>query len=106
MAKSVTIGCKLPHGIVLEHPMNPMVKVTIQGINKSLVIGSNFITTEVDADFWDMWISVHSEFPAVKSGAIFVAKNEQDARAMAAERKSEKTGFEGMDPAKHGVKDA
>lgn len=91
-----TIGCKLPHGIVLEHPLNPSVTVELKGLNKATIIGADHATTQVDEDFWGAWEAVNEEFPALKSGAIFVAKNASDASAMAKEFKDRKTGFEKM----------
>jgi hypothetical protein len=95
-AKSVVIGCKLPHGIVLEHPMDPKVTVAINGKNKAVIIGAEYATTTVDGDFWEQWSAVNKEFPAVRSGAIFVAKSVADAAAIADEFKERKTGFEAM----------
>lgn len=106
MAKIVVVGCKLPHGITIEHPMDPAKTVELKGKNKSLIVGAEYATTEVDADFFEQWAAVNKEFPAVKSGAIFVAKNAADVAAMAAEFKDRKTGFEAMDPKSHGVKPA
>jgi hypothetical protein len=96
MAKIVVVGCKLPHGINIEHPMDPTKTVELKGKNKSLIIGADYSTTEVDADFFEQWVAVNKEFPAVKSGAIFVAKSAADVAAVAAEFKDRKTGFEPM----------
>ena len=106
MAKIVVVGCKLPHGITIEHPMDPAKTVELKGKNKALIVGAEYATTEVDADFFEQWAAVNKEFPAVKSGAIFVAKSAADAAAMAAEFKDRKTGFEAMDPKSNGVKPA
>lgn len=105
MAK-VIIGCKLPHGLILENPLNPNVTVELNGLNKSLIIGAKHATTEVDAEFWDLWKNTNPKFSALLSGAIFEAKNEADAKAIAKEKLKEKTGFEAMDPKdpKNGVK--
>ena len=105
-AKIVVVGCKLPHGITIEHPMDPTKTVELKGKNKSLIIGAEYATTEVDADFFEQWAAVNKEFPAVKSGAIFVAKNAAEVAAVASEFKDRKTGFEAMDPKSHGVKPA
>ena len=96
MAKIVVVGCKLPHGLILEHPMDVSKKVELAGLNKAIIIGAEYASTEVDADFWDQWSAVNKEFPAVKSGAIFVAKNAAEIVAVAAERVKEETGFEPM----------
>ncbi len=106
MAKIVVVGCKLPHGITLEHPMDPTVTVELKGKNKALIVGADYATTEVDADFFEQWGAVNKEFPAVKSGAIFVAKSAADVAAVAREYADRKTGFEAMDQKSHGVKPA
>ena len=101
---SVTIGCKLPHGIVLDHPLDPSKKVELRGKNRSLIIGAEYGTTEVDGEFWETWKTVHAEFPALRSGAIFEAANASDLAAVAAELKDEATGFEPMSQEAQGVK--
>ena len=103
---SVTIGCKLPHGIVLDHPLDPSKKVELRGKNRSLIIGAEYGTTEVDGEFWETWKTVHAEFPALRSGAIFEAANASDLAAVAAELKDEATGFEPMAQNAQGVKPA
>lgn len=95
-AKTVVVGCKLPNGIVLEHPLDAKNKVELAGRNKAVVIGADYATTEVDGDFWDNWIAFNKEFTAVTSGAIFVAKTISDAAAIARELINEKTGLEPM----------
>lgn len=103
---SVTIGCKLPHGIVLDHPLDPSKKVELRGKNRSLIIGAEYGTTEVDGEFWETWKTVHAEFPALRSGAIFEAKNANELVAVAAELEDEATGFEAMPQEAQGVKPA
>ena len=102
MSKKVLIGCRLPHGLVLEYRG---VSVTLKGKNSRVVAGlyvpeQDFATTEVDADFWEAWIKEHSTFPAVTSNSIFVAKDSPSAEAVAKELRAESTGFEQLDPAK------
>lgn len=104
--KPVIIGCKLPHGITLEHPANPEHKVEIAGLNKIRIIGADHATTPVDPDFWGAWFASNMEFPAVKSGAIFVAKSAEDADAIAREFASRKTGFEPLSREEKGIKPA
>ena len=95
MAK-LLVGCKLPNGIVLEHPADPSIKVELNGLNKVVIVGADHASNEVDAEFWDAWIKSNADFPAVKSGAIFVAKDERSLKAIAAENKKRKTGLEPM----------
>lgn len=102
-SKTVTIGCRLPNGIILEHPLNPAAKVELFGKNKSLIVGAEYATTEVDGEFWETWKTVHAEFPAFKNGAIFEAKSVIDAAAVAKELADEKTGFEPMEQNAGGV---
>ena len=100
------IGSRLPTGIVLEHPFDPKIKVTLNGVNKSLIVGATYATTPVDASFWEHWRMTHENFPAFKSGAIFEAGSVEDAAATAAELVKEKTGFEKMAKVAAGVKPA
>ena len=107
MAKTtVIVGCRLPHGIVLDHPLDPSKKIELAGLNKALIIGADHATTEVDGEFWEQWKTVHKDFPALKSGAIFEAKDAASAKAKAKELKDEKTGFEPMPQEAQGVKPA
>ena len=102
-SNSVTIGCKLPHGIVLDHPLDPEKKVELRGKNKALIIGADYGTTEVDGEFWETWKTVHKDFPALRSGAIFEAANASELTAVAAELEDETTGFEPMAQNAQGV---
>ena len=106
MAKTVIIGCKLPHGIILEHPLDPSKSVKLAGRHASPIIGATHSTTEVDADLWETWKAVHANFAPLKAKAIFEAKSAGDASAIASELKDEKTGFEGMSQTAGGVKPA
>ncbi len=96
MAKNiVVVGCKLPNGIVLDLP-NSEKTVTLNGRNKAVIIGSDYGITDVDAEFWEAWHKVNKKFPAVVSGAIFVAATRQEADAKAKEFADRETGLEPM----------
>lgn len=107
MKGTVLIGSKLPVSVILNHPMNAATKVTIRGINAA-ARGTNgqpilvpFITTEVDEDFWTAWNAAHGEkaqnvFPAIRSGAIFVAKTPDAIKGIARDKEALVTGLEGM----------
>ena len=103
MADKVIIGCKLPNGIILEVGDKQQV---IKGLNSIVIIGAPYRTTEVDADFYAAWLEEHKEFPAIKSGAIFIAKNFESIKSVAEDLKDEKTGFEPMSQETLGVKSA
>lgn len=105
-AKTVIICCKLPNGIILDHPLDPAQKVELRGLNATTIIGADYATTEVDGDFWETWKTVHKEFGPMKSGAIFEAKSNEEAKAKAKEKAKEKTGFEAMPQEAQGVKPA
>ena len=103
-SSSVIIGCKLPHGLILDHPLAPEKKVVLKGKNSALIIGSDYGTTEVDGEFWETWKTVHNDFPAIRSGAIFEAGTVSELTAVAGELTDEKTGFEPMPQEALGVK--
>ena len=103
-AKTVLIGCKLPHGLILDHPLDVSKKVELAGLNKAIIIGADCATTPVDGEFWETWKTVHKGHPAIKSGAIFEARTTEEVKAKAKELKEEKTGFEAMPQEAMGVK--
>ena len=105
--KTVLIGCRLPNGLILHHPLEPDVKVTLAGLNSSKIIGATHVTTEVDQEFWETWLMVHKgKFQPLESGAIFEASNEASAKDIAKDLEKEKTGFEPMSKEAAGVKPA
>jgi hypothetical protein len=106
MASKVVIGCRLPNGIILEHPENPAKKVLLNGLNKVTIIGAPYAHNDVDSDFWDAWLEVNKDFAPLKNGAIFVAKSSEHAAAKGREVAKEKTGFEAMPQVSDGVKPA
>lgn len=110
MADKVIIGSKLPFGLVIKHPSDPSKKVTLNGLNSSKIVGATFVTTEVDADFWEAWKAAHDQkahpFQPITSGAIFETKNQASAGAVAKEYSKRKTGLEPLNPTDHGVKPA
>lgn len=106
MAK-IIIGCKLPNGITLRHPtIKGGPDVTLKGLHKSLIIGADHATTEVDDDFWKAWKAKNEDFEPLTSGAIFEARSVNDAAAIAREFSERKTGLEPMAQDAMGVKKA
>ena len=104
--KTVLICCKLPHGLILDHPLDVSKKVELAGLNKAIIIGADCATTPVDGEFWETWKTVHKDHPAIKSGAIFEARTTEEVKAKAKELKDEATGFEPMAQNAQGVKPA
>ncbi len=98
---NVTIGCRLPHGLVLEVYENGVSKgsVTLKGKNDQdseiiILRPKHCGFTEVDESFWNAWVKANPDFPALKSGAIFQEKTLKDAKAANDDLKAEATGFE------------
>jgi hypothetical protein len=104
MGKMIKVGCRLPHGIVLEHPANESNTVTLAGQNRTTVIGMDYATTEVDSDFWEAWYQKNKKFPALVSGAIFVARNLEEVIGKGKDLAKSLTGFEPVSQEAHGVK--
>lgn len=98
MAKNATVfvGCKLPHGIRLEISANPFNFVDINGLNRATIIGAEYATTEVDAEFWVQWLAENKDFPVLTAGALFAANDLSSLAAKAREVSKEITGFEPM----------
>ena len=94
MAEFVTVGCKLPNGLIIHVGDD---KVSLNGQNSSNVIGGHGLT-QVDKDFWDVWILDHADFTPVKAGLIFAQSNEKKASSEAIEKEANLSGFEGLNP--------
>ena len=115
---TVTIGCKLPNGIVLSirrddqskkiataangQPIfeeNPVVQqITLAGANREFLSGSGTGMTDVDEAFWNKWLKQHASwFPAFKNGSIFaLPKSDAESKISASNEKRDPTGFEGL----------
>jgi len=102
-----TVICRLPHGLVINHPDNYSNKVLLNGANqdqrfkridkdKIILLDGDYGVSEVADDFWAAWIKANDKHPAVLSGAIIGVKGKSDADKVAEEVAKEKTGFEGM----------
>lgn len=104
---TVLICSKLAFAIKLNNPLDPAEKITIRGLN-SAPRGTNdqpivlpYITTEIDADFWTAWEGSHGlksrkPFPALKSGALWLAENADEANGIARENEKRTTGLQAM----------
>lgn len=126
---TVTIACKLPHGLVLELGYeivnNGVVRsdkyksYVLKGTNSNLVIAGQpailnpepGVTPNIPKDFWDAWIAAPTKenprggqgfrHPAFKNGLIFVIpKDAGAAKELQAEVRKVRSGFEPLDPNK------
>jgi hypothetical protein len=104
---TVQVGCKLPHGLILRHPVKPEVTVTLAGVLTSKIVPQpTYVLTEVEAEFWETWKVANIDFKPLKSGAIFAATGAREAADIGKERAKEKTGFEPMPTEAPGIKPA
>lgn len=107
MSATVSVGCKLPWGLVLE-----MGKVGADDYRRVTLVGSNGmnkghgdkiaghivasgygITFGVPKDFMDAWMAKHARLDCVRSGLIFV-EAAKDAQPHAEMFSGVTTGFE------------
>jgi hypothetical protein len=116
---TVTVICRMPFGLVLDlydakalHERNkaamsvgapiPEKSVRLRGArtdprfhrreNMMLGMGGR---TRVDKDFWDAWCAQNSNFAPLTAGLIFAEATEESALSKLAERRNDRTGFEG-----------
>lgn len=101
----VTIGCKLPHGLIIEARDNSgeIQRVTLKGANDARIVGGYGITENVPADVWGAWLKRHAKFPAVVNGQVFVHTDIKSVESEAKNRREVVTGFEPIDPVKNGM---
>ncbi|UPQ70541.1 hypothetical protein [Kluyvera ascorbata] len=93
MSELVTVGCKLPNGLVIEHEGYA---VELNGSNSSLVVGGYGLTEGVDKDAFEKWLSVHKDQPYVKKDLVFAQAKTNSAQAKATENAKVKSGLEGL----------
>lgn len=102
------VGCKLPHGLIVD--LNPTYddkgriktsdRLTLKGANSAIVMGGFGVTQGVPREAFQAWVVEHKASPYVMNGSVFVVTTEASARAQATEKRTERTGFEQIDPAK------
>jgi hypothetical protein len=105
-AKTVFVGCKLPHGIELrlynvtkDQPSQPVGDpVVLAGSNADNAVAGYGITENVDAAFFAAWMDQNQQFPAVRAGLIFAETDAAKTRDAAIERARVESGFEGLNP--------
>lgn len=98
MADKVTVACKLPNGLEIEHRGTTVV---LAGSHSAGSVGGYGLTPNVDADWFDDWMAANLGHPAVANEIIF-ANTPAKARDEATEKKDVKTKMEPVDPDKPG----
>lgn len=102
---TVTVGCKLPHGMHLDiytEDGQVAARHTINGQNASEVIGDHGITIGVPKAHFEEWMRLNKGSAAVRNGLIFAHDKAENVAREANEKQANKSGFEGIDPAKPG----
>lgn len=114
--KTVVIGCKLPHGLVMEvglsrdpkaiaaglHRTDEFDSFTVKGANAARVVGGFGITVGVPAALAERWFSENKSLRYVKDGSIYIVADVAAAKGEAKDRRALKTGLEAIDPTKAG----
>lgn len=130
-AKTVTVGCKMPSGLVLKvykfvDAYEPVMgggsrkikvgqqvggDVVLKGFATEAgkhaphaIIGGFGLTPGVDAEFWNLWLEQNRDLDLVKRGLVFAHGETASAEAEAKEKVKEKSGLEALDPGKLPVK--
>ena len=127
MAETVSIACKLPHGLIMQLQRQNEVRdptmaspdrtvkvwqkvgdqITIRGFAKrvdqpsdTLVIGGFAITSNVDAAFAKEWFAQNKEHPSVKGGFIYIHGEQKNVEGYAKAHADLESGLEATNPAK------
>lgn len=103
MTARISIGCKLPNGIMLQMGIPDTEgyrEIKLKGANEATVVGGFGITENVDEALFDAWYASHKTLPWAKQGLVFKAKNRAEAEARAVDNTEQKSGFERLSPDK------
>jgi hypothetical protein len=103
--ETVTVGCKLPHGLICETGESPSkVIVTLKGVDR--VTGAPGMTENVDKVAISAWFKRNEKLEFVKNGLVFMGEKTTNVIAQGKELSKEKHGLEPLDPkaAPKGVK--
>lgn len=93
MSEVVTVGCKLPNGLLLEQDGYT---VQLNGANASNLVGGYGLTENVDKAAFDKWIKVHGDQAYVKNELVFAQAKTNSAESKAKENADVKSGLEGL----------
>jgi len=126
MSETVTVACKLPHGLMLEivdpavfvdvdpkvgvQARPPGERIHIKGCARPVgvplsedapqVVGGYALTPGVPAQFWERWMEQNKNAPFVTSNLIFAHRKAGDAVAESKEKRAVRSGLEGLTPDK------
>ena len=113
MSEMLLVGCKLPHGLVMElpaqavdkdnfmKPLPPGKRVTLKGAaslynqkTKKSPTVFEFATTPVPKEFAEEWFRRNKDRSYVAAGLVFLADKQDRADGIAKERRDVATGLE------------
>lgn len=125
MAGTVTVACRLPHGIMIQaynmiEASEPVMGGGSRTVKKAIPRGKSFhvlgtavphghqlplengfmLTHGVDADTFNAWYQDNKDQDFIKNGLVwaFASSKDTDIRARAKELRDIKSGFERIDP--------
>jgi hypothetical protein len=126
MAGTVTVYCKLPHGLILrvfdfeerteytgsgggtrtvkvarELPKLAILNGWSHPQNQApgcLIVNGFAVTPDVDKDLWDLWLQQNATADVVKNGLIFAHEKAGNGTAESKEKASVRSGLERLDP--------
>lgn len=93
----VIIGCKIPNGVWLQVEGDKRI-VTINGSNSALVYGGHGLTYDVPKDLWQRYSERFAEHDMIKNELLFPHTEEKSIKAMAKERRTNKSKMEQVKP--------
>lgn len=99
-ATTCVVGCKLPHGLILELKTKDgeVVRYTVKGMNSARIFGGYGLTEDIPTDFMETWLTRNAKHPAVVNKSIFMHNSGRGAQARAKELREVKTGLEAIHP--------
>ena len=97
---TVTVACKLPHGMHLDLIDNNGVRVrnTVAGSNSRSVFGGYGLTAGISEDFWNAWVKQNANIDPVKKGFVFAFSSFDSTRQAAEENAELRHGVEPINP--------
>ena len=125
--ETVTVACKLPHGLVLRafnmiKVAEPVMGGGSRDVKKAqqlpgefVVMGTSFpqngaprgrmefgyaLTMGCPKELWERWLSDNKDTPMVLNGLIFAHDSERSTVSEAREKEALRSGFERLDPNK------
>ena len=91
MTNTVTVGCKLPNGMIIS--VKGVGSVTLAGSNSSRIIGGYGLTA-VPSDLWEAWSGPRSKSALIENKIVFAQTTHAKAEGQAKEQESVTTGLE------------